>query len=126
MYSRLVIAAFSGVLVKVLHKIGGFREIRTFGLLKDATITGSIIVNILVMIIFSELYWALDQDDSEEHFGFEDSVDAYYFSTVTSSSVGFGDVLPRSKKAKILVMIHIMTMFFVVLPIVLEALKPGN
>ncbi len=126
MYSRLVTAAFSAVLLRMLHKNGGFREIGSFNILKDGVLVSSIISNILVVIVFAELYWILDQDETEDHFGFEGPLDAYYFSTVTSSSVGYGDILPLSKKAKMLNMVHIMTIFFVVLPIVFEALKPGN
>ena len=126
MYARLMTAVVTAVLVRMLQKNDGFREIGSFGLLKDRVLVSSIISNILVVIVFAELYWFLDQDETEEHFGFDEPLDAYYFSTVTSSSVGYGDVLPLSKKAKILNMVHIMTMFFVVLPIVFEALKPGN
>lgn len=124
MFGRFVIAVVSAVLIKILQHTGGFREIWSFRLLKDTTLVGSIISNILVVIAFAELYWILDQDDSEEHFGFSDLIDAYYFSAVTSSSVGYGDFLPKTRKAKILTMIHILIMFFVVLPVVFEALKP--
>jgi hypothetical protein len=78
----------------------------------------------LIVIIFAEMYLALD--NSGEHFGFKDPLDAYYFSTVTSSSVGYGDLLPSSRKAKMLTIVHILTMFFIVLPIILRALEPGN
>lgn len=126
MYGRFSIAVIFAILVKMLQRNGGFGEIASFGITKDTALVGSIISNILVVIVFAELYWILDQDDSEEHFGFQSPVDAYYFSTVTSSSVGYGDILPKTNKAKILNMAHILTMFFVVLPVVFEALKPGN
>lgn len=126
MYGRLISASVFAVLLKALQSTGGFGEIFSFGIRKDTVLLGSIISNVLVVMAFAEMYWVLDQDDSEEHFGFEGLIDAYYFSAVTSSSVGYGDVLPKSKKAKVLTVVHILTMFFVVLPVVLEALKPGN
>ena len=115
------------MMLGVMYKTGGFKELISFGLTKDTALLGGIISNVVVVILFSELYWILDQSGEEgEHFGFETPLDAYYFGTVTSSSVGYGDFLPRSKKAKILTIVHIMTLFFVILPIILEALKPGN
>ena len=81
--------------------------------------------NLLLLIVFAEVYWYVDQED-EAHFGFESAVDAYYYSTVTSSSVGFGDILPRTTKAKVLTMAHIISMFFVMLPVVLKALEKTN
>ena len=126
MYSRFAVAATVLVLITLLKHNGGFKEIWSFGLRNDKVLVSSIVSNILVVVCFAELYWWLDQDDTEEHFGFDSHVDAYYFSTVTSSSVGYGDFLPLSKKARILNMVHILTVFFVILPIVFEALKPGN
>lgn len=126
MYSRVIVSVVFAVLIKILQSTGGIKEITSFGLRKDTVLIGSIISNILVVIVFAELYYILDRDETEEHFGFESLTDAYYFSTVTSSSVGYGDILPKTKKAKILNMVHIMTMFFVALPVIFEALKPGN
>lgn len=126
MYGRIATASVLALLLRIFQKNGGIREIVSFSLFKDRVLVDSIISNILVVVLFAELYWLLDQIEDEDHFGFDDPLDAYYFSMVTSSSVGYGDILPLTKKAKILTMVHIMTMFFVVLPIVLEALKPGN
>ena len=126
MYGRLVTASVIALLVRIFQKNGGLREIISFSLFKDRVLVDSIISNILVVMIFAELYWLLDHVDDEDHFGFDDPLDAYYFSMVTSSSVGYGDILPLTRKAKVLNMLHIISMFFVVLPIVFEALKPGN
>jgi hypothetical protein len=123
MIARLSIAVVSAALLKALQRVGGFREILTFNVFKDTTLLGTIISNLLVVIVFAELYWALDQDETEKHFGFGDPLDAYYYSTVTSSSVGYGDLLPKTRKAKVLTMVHILTMFFLVLPVISEALK---
>ena len=37
-------------------------------------------------------------------FGFEKTVDPYYFSLTTMSSVGYGDFTPKTTKAKLVVM----------------------
>ena len=126
MYNRLISASVFAILIKLLQRMGGLKEIFSFGIRSQYVLLGGIISNIIAVIVFAELYWILDQDDSEDHFGFRGILDAYYFSTVTSSSVGYGDFLPLSNKAKILNMVHILSMFFIVLPVVFEALKPGN
>lgn len=126
MYGRLSVVAILAVMMKMLQRSGGFHEIVSFGLSKDTVLVGSILSNLIVMIVFAELYWFLDQDDTDDHFGFQGPLDAYYFSTITSSSVGYGDILPKTGKAKVLNMVHILTIFFVVMPVVFEALKPGN
>ena len=126
MIRQLVVVSTLSILVRMLMKNGGVYEITSFRPFGDTTLIGGIISNILVVMVFAELYWGLDKSDDEEHFGFKSPLDAYYFSTVTSSSVGYGDFLPISNKAKILNMTHIIIMFFVLIPIILEALKPGN
>lgn len=102
---------------------GAATEIVSFRPWVDNALVGGILSNLIVLVVFAELYWQLDQDDDEQHFGFASVVDAYYFSTVTSSSVGFGDILPKSNRAKMLTIVHILAMFFVMLPVVLKALE---
>lgn len=126
MSRRLLVACALALALKMLAITGSAKEIASFRPLVDKSLTGGIISNLFVLVLFAEIYWQIDQDDTETHFGFESVLDAYYFSTVTSSSVGFGDYLPKTKKAKVLTMVHIMSMFFVMLPVVLKALETGN
>ncbi len=102
-------------------------EIFTFKPWIDASLVGGILSNLVLLVVFAELYWHVDQEKDFErggqHFGFESALDAYYYSTVTSSSVGYGDFLPRTPKAKMLTMIHIVSVFFVMLPVILKALE---
>lgn len=125
MSRRLLVACAIAVAFKSLAMTGAVKEIVTYRPLIDTSLMGGIISNIILVVVFAELYWHVDQgeDDGREHFGFESALDAYYYSTVTSSSVGYGDILPKTPKAKILTSIHIMSMFFVMLPIVLKALE---
>ena len=37
-------------------------------------------------------------------FGFKDKIDPYYFSFTTMSTVGYGDLRPKTRRAKLLVM----------------------
>jgi len=41
-----------------------------------------------------------------EDFGFKSPVDPYYFAFTTMSSVGYGDLSPKTNKAKIVVMLQ--------------------
>ncbi|CAM9692916.1 unnamed protein product [Pylaiella littoralis] len=88
---------------------------------------GGILSNLIVVAVFEEIYWQVDRSTADspdqEHFGFGSVLDAYYYFVVTSSSVGYGDILPRTRKAKMLTIAHIMSMFFIMLPIVLKALE---
>lgn len=125
MSRRLLVACAIAVAFKSLAMTGAFKEIVTYRPLIDTSLMGGILSNLILVIAFAELYWHVDQrqDGGREHFGFETALDAYYYSTVTSSSVGYGDILPKTPKAKILTMVHIMSMFFVMLPIVVKALE---
>ena len=109
---------------KGLFKAGAVKEIVSFRPWIDTSLVGGIISNLLVVILFGEIYWQVDQDQDQTHFGFASALDAYYFSTITSSSVGYGDILPRTPKAKALTMVHVMATFFVMLPIIFKALEP--
>ena len=124
MYSRIALIPIVIAAIITLVKNGGVDEIKSFR--PSPMIINGIIVNTLLGIMFAELYWIVDSRNNHEDFGFESPLDAYYFSVVTASSVGYGDFLAKSSLAKGLVMTQISTTFFLVLPAVIEALKPGN
>lgn len=129
MTRRLLVAVAIALALKSLVATGAASDIFQFRPWIDTSLVGGIVSNLLLIVVFAELYWYVDQEDDDgddsgqAHFGFESAVDAYYYSTVTSSSVGFGDILPRTTKAKVLTMVHILSMFFVMLPVVLKALE---
>lgn len=116
-------ACIIAIAVKGLAMSGAGKEIVSFRPWVNIPLVGGILSNLIVLIAFAELYWQVDQDEDHVHFGFSSPIDAYYFSIVTSSSVGYGDYLPKTPKAKVLTSVHILAMFFVMLPIVLKALE---
>jgi len=117
----------SGVLLAMLKKSGGFSEITGFQGYTNVSLIGGIILNVLLVLIFSEVYYIMDKSEQDEkHFDFESYTDAIYFTTVASSSCGFGDILPKTKKAKIVVTTQLMLQFFVLVPMLIESFKPGN
>jgi len=126
MYYRIALLPIFYLVGKTFIQNGGLNELTSFQLVKSTPLVNGMITNIIIASIFAEIYWAIDSSDGHKHFNFESSLDAYYESLMISSSVGFGDITPKTKTAKILVMVQIVTMFFTVIPAVVEALKPGN
>lgn len=126
MSRRLAVACVIAVALKSLSVTGATNAIVSYRPWIDRSLMGGILSNLLLIVVFAELYWQVDRspDSADQtHFGFESVLDAYYFSVVTSSSVGYGDVLPQTRKAKMLTIVHIVSMFFIMLPMVLKALE---
>lgn len=123
MSRRLFVTCGIAIALKGLVMSGGVKEIVSFRPWIDTSLVGGILSNLILLVVFAELYWQLDQGDDHAHFGFSSAIDAYYFSAVTSSSVGYGDLLPKTPKAKLLTIAHILAMFFVMLPVVVKALE---
>lgn len=55
---------------------------------------------IFVVIVYGVLYSQLPKDS----FNFKDPIDPYYFSMTTISTVGLGDLKPKTTLAKMIVM----------------------
>jgi len=51
-----------------------------------------------IILIYGYIYSLMPK----EEFGFKDELDPYYFSFTTLSTVGYGDLHPKSQRAKIL------------------------
>ena len=126
MLTRTIPYITFAILTEILKKSGGFREILSFKGYKDVALIGGIILNIMVVLIFAEIYYIMDTTSNGEHFGFDGYTDALYYATVCSSSVGFGDILSKTKKAKMVTTLHLMIQFFVLVPMIIESFKPGD
>ena len=98
MSTRPITYLTAGVLIGILKKSGGFSEIMNFSGYKDIQLLGTIIMNILLVLVFSEIYWTMDSSSNGKHFGFGEYMDSLYFTTVTSSSTGYGEITPMTKK----------------------------
>lgn len=57
------------------------------------------IATIVTMFLYGFIYSLIPED-----FDFNSTVDPYYFSLTTMSTVGYGDFSPKTRRAKILVM----------------------
>jgi len=126
MITRSIPYVTFAILTAILKKTGGFREISGFKGYKDVALIGTVITNIMVVLTFAEIYYIMDTTSNGKHFGFEGYTDALYYSTVCSSSVGFGDLLSKTKQAKMVTTLHLMIQFFVIVPILIESFQPGD
>lgn len=59
-----------------------------------------LITLLVTTLVYGMLYSQMDPDE----FGFTNAIDPFYFSFSTMSTVGYGDFVPKSDRAKILVM----------------------
>ena len=68
-----------------------------------------IISNILLLLTFTYLY-----HKERKHFsGINDQTDALYFAIITQTTVGYGDILPTSKRAKKIVITHVLLSIYI-------------
>ena len=70
-----------------------------------------LVFHIALTVSFTLVYYRLSQDEFTKHFnGIKRNDDAFinslYFSFTTLSTVGYGDISPKSRIAKMLVMLH--------------------
>ena len=63
-------------------------------------------------MVFSGLYYyLLTPDDFNGGEGLKSYNDYFYYTIVTHASVGYGDISPKTRKAKMLVSLHIIIAF---------------
>ena len=59
---------------------------------------------ILSLLIITLTYGLIYSLMPKEEFGFKTSLDPFYFSFTTMSTVGYGDISPKTDRAKLMVM----------------------
>ena len=79
--------------------------------------------HILVIVIFALIYYYHYNTNSKEHFtlssGEEMSlIDIPYFTLTTHTTIGYGDILPKSKQMKFCVILHQIAMLLLGIQIV--------
>jgi voltage-gated potassium channel len=61
----------------------------------------------LVLVAFALMYFTLAVNGTDQFVGIATRIDALYFSTVTMTTVGFGDIVPRGQTARALVSLQL-------------------
>lgn len=64
------------------------------------------------IIIFTFIYYLIYYYDPDAFSGMDNGLDCLYFSCVTQSTVGYGDILPVKKKSKLICGIQILVTLF--------------
>lgn len=74
-----------------------------------------------LLAFFALLYWIIGMD---RHFGTADAglEDAAYFAVVAHTSVGFGDITPKTRLARMLVSLHVLAVWAVTLVLAVDGL----
>lgn len=69
---------------------------------------------ILNIVVYALVYYVLDKMD-ERHFNHQLTiVDSIYLSTINISTVGYGDILPKSQLSKVLVISQILSLLAII------------
>tara|TARA_Y100000590_G_scaffold382967_1_gene453314 strand:- start:424 stop:708 length:285 start_codon:yes stop_codon:yes gene_type:complete len=72
--------------------------------------------HLFIVMVFSGLYYYyLTPEDFNGGEGLNDYTDYFYYTVVTHASVGYGDISPKTKKAKMLVTLHIIIAFVLII-----------
>lgn len=66
-----------------------------------------IVTQIAIVFVFAGIYFGIKSDDNFNGLPKSSSfIDCLYFSVTTASSVGFGDITPKSQTARVIVIIQ--------------------
>lgn len=96
-------------------------DLSGFSLFGKLMISG--LIHLMFIIIFAFIYFSLKGEEHFEGLGNDASfLDCLYFAMTTSSTVGYGDISPKSQTARLLVMVH----QFIVLMEVIFTLAPRD
>ena len=58
----------------------------------------------LILLFITFTYGVIYSTMEDKHFNFTSKIDPYYFSFTTATSVGYGDISPKTTKSKLIVM----------------------
>jgi uncharacterized membrane protein len=67
--------------------------------------------NAIIFVVFTTLYWLMDSKEPGKHFG--SNFDPVYFSIITHTTIGFGDISPKTTAARRVTSAHaVLTLVF--------------
>lgn len=96
----LLLALLAGLLL---------REMQSIMLERPRGLPGIVILllSIVTLLVFSTCYLALARAPNQ-FTGLSTRVDALYFTVITAATVGYGDIVPVSQTARVIVMVQIL------------------
>jgi hypothetical protein len=59
----------------------------------------------IIWLVFTMIYYVMEMQSPGEHFG--DDFSAPYFATITQTTVGFGDITPKTYTSRMIVSLHV-------------------
>ena len=80
-----------------------------FSLLQIITFSIFLIIYFILMVYFPECWEGLPESDIYTLF------DAFYFTTATHTSIGYGDITPKTRKLRLITSIHMLIVFSLIL-----------
>jgi voltage-gated potassium channel len=95
------------VLIVALLVAGVVRQLRLQLDESDRRVDGLIVSITVVMVVFSYCFYVIEQRDPTQFAEMKTRLDALYFTTATSASVGYGDVHAAGQTARGLVLVQI-------------------
>jgi voltage-gated potassium channel len=101
----LVLRGVSSVLVLLLLGLGVLRQLKKHLDQADRRIDGLIVTVVVVVVVFSFVFYTLARHVSGEFAEMSTRVDALYFTVATMATVGFGDVHATGQMARSLVLV---------------------
>ena len=77
-----------------------------------------IVISIILIFLFTIIYWSLGTNDN---FSFNTSqtevsfLDALYFTLVTQTTIGYGDISPKSQLMRFITVCHIISLIITII-----------
>ena len=69
--------------------------------------------HIALIVIFFICYMVLFKLNKDNFKGADDYLDIFYFTSITQSSTGYGDIVPKTKLAKMFTSLHHILILFI-------------
>ena len=74
-----------------------------------------LLLNLIITLVFSFIYWIINETTNDAFSKNLDYFQALYFSATTNFTLGFGDITPLNKTSRIFVVIHSILFYSIVI-----------
>jgi hypothetical protein len=96
--------------------------------ISDNHVKNLLINHIVIIILFTIIYIKIYEDDKKSFYnmidlGEDKIINFFYFSITTHTSVGYGDIIPLTRKAKIAVTLHQIAWYCITIGFIVNIIK---